>query len=242
MKNIKFIIPAAIVVFSLIITSCDKNGGPIKGSGPVVTELFDLPDVSAISLSIEANIEITYGETQEITIKGQQNIIDNVEKYINSDGHWRISYFRSVKNHESVTIYITTPVMDYITISGSGSVETTNHFPDMPDVYLNISGSGHISMDVDTDQIESEISGSGSIHLSGSATEQQIDISGSGNVHAFNLVTQETYVKISGSGSSEVYVEEILDVKISGSGNVYYKGNPQINVNISGSGAVINSN
>jgi len=242
MKNIKFIIPAAIIVFSLFITSCNKDGGTIKGSGPVVTESFDLPDVTSISLSIDANIEITYGETQEITIKGQQNIIDNVEKYINSDGHWRISYFRSVKNHESVTIYITTPVMDYITISGSGSVETINHFPDMPDVYLKISGSGHISMDVDTDQIESEISGSGSIHLSGSATEQLINISGSGNVHAFNLVTNETFIKISGSGCSEVYVEEILDVKISGSGDVYYKGNPQINVNISGSGAVINSN
>jgi len=242
MKNIKLIIPAAIIAFSLFITSCSKNGSPIKGSGPVVTESFDLPDVSAISLSIDANVVITYGETQEITIEGQQNIIDNIEKYVNNDGYWRIEYYRSVRNHAGVTVYITTPEMDYITISGSGSVETTNHFPDMPDVYLRISGSGHISMDVETDLIESEISGSGSIHLSGSATEQSIDISGSGNVHGFNLITQKTYVKISGSGSSEVYAEDLLDVKISGSGNVYYKGNPQIDVNISGSGAVINSN
>lgn len=242
MKYLQYIFTAAIIGFGLLMSSCDSDGGPIKGSGPVVTEDFDLPDVTSISLSIDADVEITYGETQEIIIEGQQNIIDNIKKYVDSDGYWRISYYRSVKNHEGLTIYITTPDMDYITISGSGSVETTNHFPDQGDVLLKISGSGHIEYDAEVDIIESDISGSGSIHISGTAFEQRIDISGSGSVHAFDLITQETYIKISGSGSSEVYAEEILEVKISGSGNVYYKGNPQIDTNISGSGGVINSN
>jgi len=242
MKYLLNTLTIAIIGFGLLMTSCNSDGGPIKGSGPVVSEDFDLPDVTSISLSIDADVEITYGETQEIIIEAQQNIIDNVEKYVDSDGFWRISYYRSVRSHENVTIYITTPVMDYITISGSRSVETTNHFPDLDDVLLKISGSGHIEMDADANIIESDISGSGSIHISGSAFEQQIDISGSGSVHAFDLITQETYIKISGSGSSEVYAEEILEVKISGSGNVYYKGNPQIDANISGSGGIINSN
>jgi hypothetical protein len=242
MKYLQNTLLIAIIGFGLLMTSCDSDGGPIKGSGPVVVEDFDLPDVTSISLSIDADVEITYGETQEIIIEGQQNIINNIEKYVDSDGFWRISYYRSVKNHEGITIYITTPVMDYITISGSGSAETTNQFPDLGDVLLKISGSGHIEFDAKADIIEGDISGSGSIHLSGSAFEQRIGISGSGSVHAFDLITQETYIVISGSGNAEVYVEEILEVNISGSGNVYYKGNPEIDANISGSGGIINSN
>lgn len=52
----------------------------------------------------------------------------------------------------------------------------------------------------------------------------------------------DSYINISGSGSSRVNVEHFLDVKISGSGSVYYKGNPGVDVDISGSGSVINSN
>jgi hypothetical protein len=90
--------------------------------------------------------------------------------------------------------------------------------------------------------IESEISGSGNMTLYGSAESQHINISGSGNVSAFGMEVYESFVKISGSGSSQVNVEHYLDVTISGSGSVYYKGNPEMNVNISGSGAVVNSN
>jgi hypothetical protein len=90
--------------------------------------------------------------------------------------------------------------------------------------------------------IESTISGSGRIHLGGSAFEHRINISGSGDVRAFDLATTNTYVKISGSGNSEVWTTNYLDVIISGSGSVYYRGNPQINANISGSGGVFNAN
>jgi hypothetical protein len=97
-------------------------------------------------------------------------------------------------------------------------------------------------MDVIAHIVESEISGSGQIYVSGSTYEHSINISGSGNIRAFPLTTQRTYVKISGSGNSEVSVEDYLDVNISGSGNVFYKGNPQINTHISGSGNVVKVN
>jgi len=132
--------------------------------------------------------------------------------------------------------------MDYITISGSGSVESTNYFADTTNVSLNISGSGNIYLKSIADILESTISGSGEIYLEGEASDHRINISGSGSVRAFNLATLETFVRISGSGNTEVLVSDYLDVIISGSGNVYYRGNPQIDINISGSGGVFNSN
>ncbi|MCD4729640.1 MAG: DUF2807 domain-containing protein [Bacteroidales bacterium] len=242
MKQTRFILPVLLIGIVALFTSCGKGGGAIKGSGPVVKQEFDLPPVSAISLSIDANVILTRGDSQSVMIEGQQNIINNIEKYVTSDGYWNIRYYNSVRNHSGVTIFITTPMVDFVTISGSGSIQSTNAFTDTTNVSLKISGSGSIFMNTTAHIIESSISGSGQINLEGTAFEHRINISGSGDIQAFYLATDNTYVNVSGSGNSEVWATNYLDVIISGSGSVYYKGNPQINVNISGSGGIFNTN
>ncbi|MCF8378269.1 MAG: DUF2807 domain-containing protein [Bacteroidales bacterium] len=243
MKTTRILFLILLAILSVIlITSCTKDGRRIKGQGPIVEQAFDIPPISGVSLSIDASVIIVKGDTQSVIIEGQQNIIDNIEKYVTSEGLWRIGYYRPVTNHAGVVIQITTPNFDFATVSGSGKIETKDHFTAMGDVYAKISGSGSIILSVNAQRVESEISGSGQIYLTGEAYEQYIDISGSGNVRALNLETQKTYITISGSGNSEVFVQDYLEVGISGSGNVYYKGNPQINANISGSGGIINWN
>ncbi len=242
MKKINIYFPIALIAFALILSSCGKNGRTIKGSGPVVEREFNLPPISGTASSIDANIFITPGDSQTVVIKGQQNIIDNIEKQVSSDGIWGVSYYNSVKNHAGITIYITTPHYDYASISGSGNTETTGSFSDSTNVYVKISGSGNIIMRNDANILECEISGSGNISLYGSAVSQYINISGSGNISSFGLEAYESFIKISGSGSSQVNVEHYLDVNISGSGSVYYLGSPELNVKISGSGGVVNAN
>lgn len=242
MKMKTLLMPATFVLLGSILYSCDKDSGPIKGQGPIVSQSFILPTVSGISLNIDANVVFTQGDTDEVVIEAQQNIIDNIEKYVTSDGYWNITYFKNVRNHAGVTIRITSPMVDYISISGSGSVNSTNCFADSVNVYLNISGSGNISFNTIAQLTESYISGSGEIYLSGSSNEHRIQISGSGSVRAFNFPTGITHINISGSGNSEVNVSDLLDVKISGSGDVFYIGYPQITTDISGSGEIHNAN
>lgn len=242
MKKTKFILPLIAIALITIFPSCSKYNSSVKGSGPVVTQEFVLPNISAVGLSIDANVILTRGDSQTVVIEGQQNIINNIEKYVTSDGYWSIGYYNNVKNHAGVTIYITSPNIDYATISGSGSIQSTNTFSDTTNVYLNISGSGSIYMNTQAHIIESTISGSGRIEINGSAYEHRIDVSGSGDIRAYGLETTNTYVRISGSGNSQIWVNDYLDVNISGSGSVYYTGNPQINANISGSGGIFNTN
>lgn len=232
----------SIVLMALILSSCTKYTNRIKGQGPIVQETLDIPTVSAVSLSIDANVILTRGDSQSVLIEGQQNIINNIEKYVSDDGMWRIGYYNSVTKHAGVTIYITAREIDLATISGSGNIETTNHFPDNAHVYLKISGSGNIYFSTDADIVESGISGSGQIVVRGTTYEHSINISGSGNVKAFDLATENTIVRVSGSGNSEVFTQDYLNATISGSGSVFYKGNPEIEANISGSGTIINRN
>lgn len=240
-QKIRIILFAAILL-SLGASSCTRFTNQIKGQGPVVSQTYELPPVSAVALSIDANVILTRGDSQTVRIEGQQNIINNIEKYITSQGMWNIGYQHPVTSHAGVKIYITAPHIDYARVSGSGSIESTSHFPDSTNVHLNISGSGNISMDLDAHIIETVISGSGRVFLKGSAYEHSINISGSGDVKAMELITNNTYVKISGSGNSEVYAADYLNVDISGSGNVFYQGDPDIDGKISGSGSIINWN
>ncbi len=242
MKITKFNVPVLLIGIGMLLSSCVKDLRHIKGEGPVVSQNFYLPEVNGVALSIDANVYVAYGDSQTITIEGQQNIIDNIQKYVTADGLWQIGYFNPVRSHKGVSVYITTSRFDYATISGSGGIVTTDYFADSANVYLRISGSGSITMKTIAQTVQSEISGSGFIFLSGSAMENHIQISGSGSVKAFDLKTDNSYVTISGSGSSEVWAENLLNVVISGSGNVYYIGYPQINTTISGSGGVFDSN
>lgn len=242
MKKNQIFLLIAIVLFGFSLSSCTKYTSRIKGQGPVVTQSFDMPPISAVGLSIDANIYLTQGDSQIVRIEGQQNIINNIEKYVSPEGMWSIGYYNSVKNHAGIRIYITTNRIDYATISGSGNIETSNHFSDSANVYLGISGSGNLNMSTDANLLETVISGSGNVYLNGEVFENSINISGSGDVKAFGLNTINTYARISGSGNCEVVAEEYLNVDISGSGNVKYKGNPDIDGNISGSGSILNWN
>ena len=229
-------------ILILIISSCGKDQRRIKGSGPVITKTISLEQISGVSLSIDANVWVTPGDTQSVVIEAQNNIIQNIEKYVTSDGVWRIGFYDPVRKHDGITIYITTPHFDYAVISGSGSIRTDDLFAENSDVYLKISGSGNIVMHTSADHVDSEISGSGNITLNGSAGHHEINISGSGKVNAFGLETGRTDCRISGSGNCEVWANDYLGVTISGSGSVFYKGSPEIHTNISGSGGIHNVN
>lgn len=237
--NIQIILMVTILV--LLSSACEKDIIGIKGSGPIVSQNFNLPPITGIQLSIDGNVSITEGDTQMVKIEAQQNIIDNIRKTV-SGGKWNIEYINPVNSHDGITIYITTPSIYSVTISGSGNIASGNTFTDSTNVSLQISGSGNVTMGLLADRIESTISGSGNVHLIGKANEHKIIISGSGNVAAFGLETSKTDVTISSSGNSEVFANDNLNVIISGSGNVFYIGYPAINVAISGSGALINSN
>ncbi len=229
-----------ILLSILFITGCDNSFFGIRGSGPVVTEQIEIEDIQAVNMAISADVYIIKGEEQFIEIEAQQNIIDNIEKKV-KNGKWDIEFDKSVNKHEPINIYISVPYIDNIVLSGSGEIYSEDIF-DSDKIELEISGSGDIEISANTLITNILISGSGNVYLSGQTNVQDILISGSGNYEAYNYLSTDCDINISGSGNCKVNVSEHLNVDISGSGNVYYKGNPTIINNISGSGSVINRN
>lgn len=221
-----------------MLTNCDPFG--IKGEGEIVGEQISMPEITKINMAIDANVNITESDIQEIRIEAQQNIINNITTGVN-EGSWNIQFDKNVRKHDGITIYISTALINEVVLTGSGNINSLDTFENS-NFKLIITGSGNIDFKAACTSSEINISGSGNLTLIGTATSQNIEIPGSGSFNGFNFESDSCEINIPGSGNCEVFSNNYLNVGITGSGNVYYRGLPQISSNITGSGEIINAN
>jgi hypothetical protein len=228
-----------MLVLLLGMSSC-YDGNPwqrIEGQGPVVKRKINLDQIKGIIVPGSAKVFLTQGDHQEVRIEGQENIIDNLNTTVTGEV-WRIENRRPVWRCETLRIHITLEQLRMIRISGSGDVTMTNHFENLKDLDIKVSGSGDLDLDMEADNVYTRVSGSGNIIMRGKADRLDSGISGSGHIRASELEVRTADLRISGSGSMELYVTDRLTAHVSGSGNVYYSGNPSIDSSVTGSGRV----
>lgn len=233
MKKISILL-ALCVLFASFLPSCRK----VSGSGPIVSETRKISGFNEIRSELSADVYISSGSNYNIVIEGQQNIIDAIETVL-SNGMLtvRVKNNTIIKPDERIKVYITSPDVRSIVLSGSGNIVTTDTLQ-TSELRLKINGSGSIIMQaLAAYSVDANISGSGEININGGAvTHEDIDISGSGSINFLNLQASNSKIRIAGSGNATVFVAEYLQVRISGSGSVFYKGEPAVDVQITGSG------
>ena len=210
-----------------------------EGFGSTVTEELNITDFTGIKLSIDAQVYITQGDQQEVLVKGQDNIINELETNVRND-IWEIEFDDCVENHDVLRIYITTPNLHYISNNSSGKIKSDNVL-EMQDMDIKNNGSGDIQLSLEADLVNIRNTGSGKLELEGVTSSLDINIDGSGDVEAFDLLARDAQVDIDGSGDVQVYVFNFLEIRIEGSGDVYYKGDPDIKITTRGSGKVFNA-
>ncbi|MBK9983299.1 MAG: DUF2807 domain-containing protein [Saprospiraceae bacterium] len=104
------------LLLSYIRCSVLDEGMLIKGEGEVVETGHSLesPKESILHLTVMSS---SHRSKQKITIEGQKNIIDNIIREVRN-GVWHIAFDKSVKEAKDVTVYITLPKLQRITMSG----------------------------------------------------------------------------------------------------------------------------
>ncbi len=249
---------ALITAFFLVNTACNKTGTRIKGNGNVTTETRSMPAFNKVVNEGSFDVYIIQDSVYEVTIEAESNLISSIRTNM-SGSTLIIDTKDNLKNTYPMKLYIRTPDVNGVSLSGSGIIDlgtvvTTSlevqlsgsgnitGSVDADDLSISINGSGDASMTVVCTTIETSISGSGSMQFNGSATIAHFNISGSGAVKAYEFELKNCYTNISGSGDMFVNVSDILDVKISGSGSIYFMGYPQITSDITGSGSIISVN
>lgn len=244
MKNFRKVDALLLAVMAISLTSCyfeEGSHGRVEGSGPIITRTLELSDLEGLIVQNSADVILTKGSQQKITVEGQENIIRNLDTEV-SGGVWKIRNRKPVWRMHKLVIRITLPEFNLIKISGSGQVESETPFDNLDHLELRITGSGDIRLEVEADDVLGRIGGSGTIRLYGKAKRVDFGISGSGDIFAADLKAKDGYARITGSGSIRTFVTDDLEARISGSGDIIYEGRPRINTSITGSGNVHSRN
>jgi len=225
-----------ILLFTCFTLSAQKT---IKGDGNQVTKTRSVGDFDKIAVSGHFKVTLKKGTEGNITIKGERNIIENLETIVDG-GILKVKFKKGLNLRSHKTVYLTIGYQNIegVSLSGSGEV-VCNDLINAKNLDLSLSGSGSLKLNVVSTTLDASISGSGNMILTGETANFSCGISGSGNMNAKKLTALVTNAKISGSGNVKIHAVNEINAKTSGSGNIIYSGNPTIiKANSSGSGSI----
>ncbi|HPT20455.1 MAG TPA: head GIN domain-containing protein [Bacteroidales bacterium] len=227
------------MIFSAFIVATLMVMG-FSGNQPSNKETRNVKDFTRVAFGIPGDLYVNFGSDYKVILEGDKDILDNIitqvsgGKLVIKEDNWHI------RMDKKVTIYITMPALEGLSVSGSGKAVIKDAVK-AKELDFSVSGSGKIyTADVTADALDCSISGSGDIILQGSGaiSDAEIGISGSGNYTGESLKIGTADISISGSGSCLCNVTGSLKAGVSGSGNVTYIGNPKVDARVSGSGKV----
>ena len=239
MKTTKF----GILILAIgLLGSCKKGGFfCYREDGNIITQERTVSTFSEVNLSNIGSVYIEQSTQQSVVVETSSNLQDIILTEVKgSTLEIKTKKGKCIKGSPTINIYVKTPDLDGLTISGSGNIYA-NRLISVNDMDLHISGSGNITLDsLSVSELTASISGSGSIQVDGVDTMDYefLSITGSGNISTINYPALIAKTHISGSGSCKVYAINELNVNISGSGDVLYRGTPVITNTSSGSGTV----
>ena len=216
MKTIQLILAFAAL---LLLASCEKQS--ITGSGSLSTEQRAVLPFTAVQTSGDIKLNIRYGTTSSIEVKGYSNLVPITETKIQNNKLY-VQFqdqYNSVRNN-NVEVTVVLPVLESVYSYGSGDVWVSD-FSNGNNLQVSIYGSSDViitNSQFNTGNFESH---------------------GSGDIEAQNLSVKTGNASIYGSGNIKLSCTEFLRSKIFGSGNIWYWGNPALDTQINGSGSVV---
>lgn len=235
MKN--FTLLASALLF---ISSCNVIGGDwVTGNGNIRTEKRNTGDFNGVKSSGSIDVEITSGSSYSVSVENDDNLLPYVITRV-EDGTLTVRYKNGTSiNHDHAKVYVTAPTLNKIVSSGSADITAQDLIKNPQQISVNVSGSGDIKAALDAPAIDASVSGSGNISLNGLTQNFTCSATGSGDLNCGGLQSENTTVKVTGSGNAHVFASVHLSASVFGSGDVYYKGNPQSpEIHTAGSGSV----
>jgi hypothetical protein len=248
-----------VVLVSLSMTSCFHFPLCISGTGPIVTQTFELDPFDEIASETVIDVEVVQGNTQQVIAEGNENMMEFIElKVINNKLH--VDLRNGSYNHFELKVYVTIPSLKEVELESTGNVYMSE-FTNLKSLNLYLSSTGNISADgvseienkldvrssstgnifinMNCDEVEVQATSTGNVTLKGNCNKQHVDLDGTGNYYAFDLFSKECTVTTNGTGDARVNVSDILNATIRSVGSIYYKGDPKVYVQDSSIGSLI---
>lgn len=237
MKN--SILKTVSILFILTLGLGGVYAQKVKGNGKTINKTRNVGSFDGIGVSGSFDVFLVAGDEGKIDISVEENLEPYLVTEV-SNGNLKIKWKPGTKIQTSNTTTITVHFksIEKLAMAGSGDIVGKDIIKGSS-MEIAVAGSGDIAVALEMGRVETAISGSGDIKLEGKAENFEAAVSGSGDVDAYDLITDNAELKISGSGSIGANVQKELVARISGSGKIKYKGQPRIeDTKVSGSGSI----
>ena len=189
----------------------------VKGSGKREVQKRDVTAFTSISTEGAFNVDVVCQKAQSLEIEGDDNILPLISTEV-SNGVLRLKNAKTYSVSQPVTIKISVPNIDGLTVSGAGMID--------------VSG-------LKNDKFEIDSEGAPQIKVSGITKVVDIDTSGAARIDTHNLHAAKGVVDSKGVSKVDVDVKDQLDVTISGPSVVTYEGDPTVKKTINGPGKIV---
>ena len=218
------------------------NHDCIRGDSVLIEEVRQVATFNKVINRTCANIEIGLGASQNVTVRAPENLINYFTTTIRGDSLiFDLVDTVCVRHRNVVDLVVTVPEIVYIQNRGAGDIRgLTNIEGNVLD--LDLSGAGNINLELGLDSLYYHGQGVGTTTLTGQVRSQKVDMTGVGNYRAFEMVSQNCDISLTGIARAEVHAQETLNVVITGAGRVFYKGDPAITADIGILGELIDAN
>ena len=239
MKRIILFFSTSLILW-FILSSCGQVFGErVRGNGNIQSETRQVDEFSGVDISGAIDLYVKQDSVRSVKIEADENLMGYIEVInIGNKLVVRPEKGYNLKPSRSIKVWVSSPTFRRFEASGACDIISENKISADGELYIDMSGSCHVEMEINAPKIYADLSGSCNLDLKGETKEFEIDGSGSTDVRSMELMAENVKVGISGSGSAEVFASIKLDVSVSGSGDVRYKGNATVNQRISGSGSV----
>lgn len=233
-----------VSICAMVLVGCNSIG-ILRGSGNVVRETRAVSGFVGVNICCGMHLVLRQADDVSVEIEADDNFLPEIESVVVGD-ELRVQYGTSARftmnrfASQPVTVYVTMPTIDAVTVSGGG--ELTAEALTADEIAFSLSGgsTGEVAA-LAADRVAVELSGGSHLTLmGGEANQQSVETSGGSEYTAPDLASIATDISLSGGSHARIWVQESLTAESSGGSELAYYGTPTVEQDTSG-GSEINS-
>lgn len=223
----KSLVTLVSLILCLNVVSAQK-----RLSKEISTKTFDITSFSALNVSDDFKVNITFSPTAEpIVVRANQNLMEFVN--VSLDGNTLVLNVNSnnVSNwwtgKEVLEADIVIPMIKALTISGdavvnaSGTLETSS-------LSLNVKSDGVFKGTIDVDTLTLNGKSDAEIFLSGTASTMNAALKSDAELHSKDFTVGDLVINMASDAEARINVTKSLDAYATGDSELTYSGNPKI--------------
>jgi hypothetical protein len=225
-----------LFTFAAVFSACNYHSE--TGSGNTITQNKTVGNFTGISASNAIEVEVKIGSPAAVKIEADDNVIEYVKAIVKGNT-LKIGLARNVSiNNATIKVYVTVPDLAQLSASSSSVIRVINIIKSNGKLSFDASSSADIEAVVEAPEVYVEASSSGTVSLSGKTQNYLLQGSSAGSIKTAALLAENTIANVSSAATAEVHASVSLTANPSSGAVVKYKGGATVKENTSSGGSV----